>query len=590
MSDSIHGTVREQTSGEVHVHANQRDGSHNQTDENDVAPHLSVDHAIGEFARFACHHVVGGRVDTHGERRSCVGKQVDPQQLRGEQRHGDTLAARLGDAEESGEHHTAEDGEHLADVGAQQIAQELTDVVENATAFAHRLDDGAEVVVGEDHLGTLLGNFGTGDAHRDADVRGFDGGRVVHAVAGHGHDIALPLQRFDDFQLVFRRNARVHGDFAGGLVERLLVRQLVELNAGEHFATKVGAADRAAVSVRFNNAQIAGDACRGKRMVTGNHDGADAGAMRFGDGIAHFGTRRIDDADHADPDQVAFQHIALVGDVGDVTGGVDAHARHCGERSGAERTVGLAQRAVRFGGQAFHGGEDLLAIALRHRSYGTVDRDAAAVAEQYIGGTLGEDGETPGIGVVLRDDGHAFAVGGEWNLADARVVGVFAIGLHLACGDDKRHFGRVADGFPRYVGSSGTIAGTCVFAQFAVVGQRAHCERGDGFKLCRFLRGRRGGCKPGIGNRNHSAFWRIAGAGQLHLTARRDHAFHRHLVAGERTGFVGADHRRGTERFHGMQFLDDRMMFGHAAHAEREHDCQNRGEPFRHGRDGQRNG
>ena len=497
------------------------------------------------------------------------------------------MAARLRDAEEAGQHHTAEDGEHLADVGAQQIAQELTDVVENATAFAYRLDDGAEVVVGEDHLGTLLGNFGTGDAHRDADVRGFDGGSIVYAVAGHSHDIALPLQRFDDFQLVFRRNARVHGDFAGGLVERLLVRQLVELNAGEHFATKVGAADRAAVSVRFNNAQIAGDACRGKRMVTGNHDGADAGAMRFGDGIAHFGTRRIDDADHADPDQVAFQHIALVGDVRHVTGGVDAHAWHCGERRGAEWPVRLAQRTIRFGGQAFHGGEDLLAIALRHRSYGTVDRDAAAVAEQYIGGTLGEDGETPGIGVVLRDDGHAFAVGGEWNLADARVVGVFAIGLHLACGDDKRHFGRVADGFPRYVGSSGTIAGTCVFAQFAVVGQRAHGERGDGFDLC----GGSGGTRQSsVGNRNHSAFWRIAGAGQLHLTARRDHAFHRHLVAGERAGFVGADHRRGTERFHGMQFLDDRMMFGHAAHAEREHDCQNRGEPFRHGRDGQRNG
>ncbi len=35
-------------------------------DEDDVAPHLSVDHTIGEFARFACHHVVGGRVDTHG--------------------------------------------------------------------------------------------------------------------------------------------------------------------------------------------------------------------------------------------------------------------------------------------------------------------------------------------------------------------------------------------------------------------------------------------------------------------------------------------------------------------------------------------
>ena len=448
----------------MHVHANQRDGSHNQTDENDVAPHLSVDHAIGELAWFACHHVVSGRVDTHGERRSRVSKQVDPQQLRGEQRHGHALAARLRDAEEAGQHHTAEDREDLTDVGAEQVSQEFTDVVENATAFAHRLDDGAEVVVGEDHLGTLLGNFGTGDAHRDADVRGFDGGSIVYAVAGHSHDIALPLQRFDDFQLVFRRNARVHGYFAGGLVERLLVRQLVELNAGEHFATKVGAADRAAVSVRFNNAQIAGNACRGKRMVTGNHDGADAGAMRFGDGIAHLRTRRIDDAHHADPDQVAFQHIALVGDVGHMPGRVDAHARHVGERCCAERPVRLAQRAVRFGGQAFHGGEDLLAIALRHRSYGTVDRDAATIAEQHVGGTLGEDGEATRIGVVLCDDGHAFAVRGEWNLTDARVVRVLAIGLHLACGDDKRYFGRITDSFPRGGGGCGSLSSINVFA------------------------------------------------------------------------------------------------------------------------------
>ena len=358
------------------------------------------------------------------------------------------MAARLRDAEEAGQHHTAENREDLAHVGAEQVSQEFTDVVENATAFAHRFDDGAEVVVGEDHLGALLGHFGAGDAHGHADIRGFDSGSIVYAVAGHSHDIALPLQRFDDFQLVFRRNARVHGYFAGGVVERPLIRQFVELDTGEHFAAQVVGAGRTAVPVCFDDAQIAGDACRGKRMVTGNHDGADAGAMRFGDGIAHFGTRRIDDADHADPDQVAFQHIALVGDVGDVTGGVDAHARHCGERRGAEWPVRLAQRTIRFGGQAFHGGEDLLAIALRHRSYGTVDRDAAAVAEQHVGGAFSKDGETPGISVILRDDGHAFAIGSEGNLAHARVVRVLAIGLHLTCGDDKRHFGRITDSLP----------------------------------------------------------------------------------------------------------------------------------------------
>ena len=44
-------------------------------------------------------------------------------------------------------------------------------------------------------------------------------GKNVHAVTGHGHDIALPLQGFNDLQLVFRRDSRVDGHSAGHLVE-----------------------------------------------------------------------------------------------------------------------------------------------------------------------------------------------------------------------------------------------------------------------------------------------------------------------------------------------------------------------------------
>ncbi len=234
MPDGGDGTVGEQASGQMHVHADQRDGSHDEANENDVAPHLAVDHAIRQATRATRHHVVGGRVDAHGERRRGVGEQIDPQQLRGEQRHGDALGSRLGDAEESGEHHASEHGEHLADVGTEQISEEFADVVEDAAAFAHRRDDGAEIVVGEDHLGALLGHFGAGDAHRDADVGGFDRGRVVHAVTGHGHDVPLPLQGFDDAQLVFRRDPRVYGHRAGGVVERPVVGEFVELAAGKH--------------------------------------------------------------------------------------------------------------------------------------------------------------------------------------------------------------------------------------------------------------------------------------------------------------------------------------------------------------------
>ena len=89
---------------------------------------------------------------------------------------------------------------------------------------------------------------------------------------------------------------------------------------------------------------------------------------------------------------------------------------------------------------------------------------------------------------------------------------------------------------------------------------------------------------------HHAAFRRIAGARELHFAARRDHTLHGHLIAGERTGFVGADHRSGTERFHRMQLLDDRIVHGHALHAEREHYRKNRSQTFRHGRDSQRNG
>lgn len=97
-------------------------GCHNHASENDVAPHFGVDHTIGEFARFACHHVIGRRVDAHGERGRGIGEQVNPQQLRGEQRHNHALAAGLGDAEESGEHHPTEHSEHFAHIGAQQVA------------------------------------------------------------------------------------------------------------------------------------------------------------------------------------------------------------------------------------------------------------------------------------------------------------------------------------------------------------------------------------------------------------------------------------------------------------------------------------
>ena len=56
-------------------------------------------------------------------------------------------------------------------------------------------DDRGEVVVGQDHVGRLLRHVGAGHAHGDADVGRLQGRGVVHAVAGHRHDVAPRFQR-----------------------------------------------------------------------------------------------------------------------------------------------------------------------------------------------------------------------------------------------------------------------------------------------------------------------------------------------------------------------------------------------------------
>ncbi len=63
-------------------------------------------------------------------------------------------------------------------------------------------DDAGEVVVGDHHVGVLLGDLGPLDAHGDTDVRFFQGRGVVHSVARHGDNVPLLLQCLDDLQLV----------------------------------------------------------------------------------------------------------------------------------------------------------------------------------------------------------------------------------------------------------------------------------------------------------------------------------------------------------------------------------------------------
>src|SRR5690606_39222088 len=86
----------------------------------------------------------------------------------------------------------------LGGAGGDQQVDHLADVVVGDPTLLHPGDDGGEVVVGDDQLGGLAGDVGPVLAHGDADVGSAEGGRVVDAVAGDGHEVPGPARRLDD--------------------------------------------------------------------------------------------------------------------------------------------------------------------------------------------------------------------------------------------------------------------------------------------------------------------------------------------------------------------------------------------------------
>ena len=61
---------------------------------------------------------------------------------------------------------------------------------------------------------------------------------------------------------------------------------------------------------------------------------------------------------------------------------------HISQRTGFQRTAGLAKRTVGLGGETFDGGENRLAIAFGELTDLTTHADARAVAQQHVGRAL----------------------------------------------------------------------------------------------------------------------------------------------------------------------------------------------------------
>jgi len=72
----------------------------------------------------------------------------------------------------------------------------------------YRVGNGGEIVIGQHQIGRFACGIRAFFAHGDANISSFECGRIVDAIARHGYQMSLCLQRRNQTQFVFRTGAR----------------------------------------------------------------------------------------------------------------------------------------------------------------------------------------------------------------------------------------------------------------------------------------------------------------------------------------------------------------------------------------------
>ena len=286
------------------------------------------------------------------------------------------------------------------------------DVFVNPAALPHGGDDGGEVVVGQDHVGSRLRDLRAGNPHRAPDVGGAQGRGVVHAVARHGHDLAPRLERAHDAHLVLRRNARKH-PVPVDVALQLRVGETAQLRAGQH------------VAAALRDAELRRDGGGRGGVVARDHDGPDARPFAQGDGAARLRARRVRHADQAAEGHAGLKLFTVPGNRAEVA---VSHAEHAQRRRGhglvlARRPAGSAPREQKIrralgdgpvpaAGQPVHRRHPLARAGKRELQHARVP---AAVRPQRAGGNGAHDGGLRGVArdlpagnlTVRAERGHA---------------------------------------------------------------------------------------------------------------------------------------------------------------------------------------
>ena len=348
------------------------------------------------------HHVGLVRLERDDEAERDRGHHIHPQDLRRGNRQRQSKQDR-------DRYHCA-----LRDIGRQQEQHRLLDVVVDGAAFLHRRRNRGEIVVGEDHARRLFRHLGALYSHGDADIGLFERWRVVDAVAGHGDDLPVGLDRLDKPELVLGARAGEDVDLAHAVLQRRVVHRL-DLGSRHR---------RLAVS----DAEHLRDRGRGDLVVAGDHCDADAAAVAFLHSFDRLFAWRIHQAYETEQDEM-FRQVF----------GLESARRQAriGQPGQTQHALALRGEAVAFAGEA-------VAIERRRAVRALLP---VAMLNDHFGRALDQQ-HLPVRRAVQRR--HELVLGLEGNGVDARRGGGLNGALHAELGREgvERPLGRIALDLP----------------------------------------------------------------------------------------------------------------------------------------------
>ena len=101
-------------------------------------------------------------------------------------------------------------GDNFCQIGTQKELNTFTNIVVDATAFLARGNNGGKVVVSEYHVRNAFGDISSGNAHTNAYISTFDGGRVINSIACHGSNHAFFTPHIHNAYLMLRLYACIY--------------------------------------------------------------------------------------------------------------------------------------------------------------------------------------------------------------------------------------------------------------------------------------------------------------------------------------------------------------------------------------------